>query len=479
MLLCKLLDFTAPGKPLPAHTHVRLRQTNAGDGNVCNSGFDEQRRRMLTFWHPSFPIQHYSFHLHHLISSLGLVIYNISFRFFSFKQVYLGLFLDEPNYALCRSRISSQNIVASFLQKTKVIYTLLGISQLPMGGPRIDVKDRKLLEILTDNGKLPINQLAKQIGLSRESTAYRIKRLKRHGILRRVIAKVDMTRFYQNAYAMFMKFAKLDDAVLKHAIEILSKNPFVMWVGSLGGEYDLGVSFLTRTPADLGKFMEEIELAFGKNKRYELFPYEREYKNTFRGVLSKSGGLISEALITDFQPQKLVELDRKDKTILYALSKDAELTNRELASFVGLSEEGVRLRIKQLEKARIIQGYRALIDMNKLGVDVYYALMRFDNLVGMQEKKVETYIQMNPHVYYCAKIIGKYNMQANFWANNTHHFHRILQELRNVFSDSLYSFRTQIVFGEHQHTYFPPAAIIGSADVEKVDAFFARRNWVA
>ena len=92
-------------------------------------------------------------------------------------------------------------------------------------GVKIDVKDRKLLEILTDNAKIPLNLLAKQVALSREAAAYRIKRLKKLGILTRIVAKVDMTRFYANAYAMFLRFYKLNDEFLKEAIDFFSKNP--------------------------------------------------------------------------------------------------------------------------------------------------------------------------------------------------------------------------------------------------------------
>ncbi len=342
----------------------------------------------------------------------------------------------------------------------------------------LDVKDRKLLEIYTDNAKLPIRQLAKMIGVSREVAQYRIKRLKQKGIVKRVVAKIDMTRFYQNAYAMFLRFSKLDEQFLKEAIEFFAANPYIMWVSALSGEYDIGTSFLTRTPNDLGLFMQTMERQFGKNlKEYDLFPYEAEYKNTFRGAFLTKTATLSEALIKDFTPQKLIaELDDKDRTILYALSKDAELTNAQLGGLVELSEEAVRLRIKNYEKTGIIKGYRGLVDLTRLGLSLYYIFLRFDNMSTAQEKTFETYVHMNPHIYYCAKIIGKYNVQASVWANSPTHFQAILADIRNTFTENLSSFRSQLMFAENQNTYFPPAAILGQADVKKVDDYFAYRH---
>ena len=343
---------------------------------------------------------------------------------------------------------------------------------------KLDVKDRKLLELYTDNAGMPIGHLAKLVGISREVATYRLKRLKKLGIMPKVLARIDMTRFYQNAYAMFFRFSKLDDTFLKSAADFFVKRPLVMWVASLGGEYDIGISFLTRTPNDLANFMQSMEKELGNNlQEYELFPYERELKNTYRGAFNKNTQL-SEAFIKDFTPQKLeMKLDDKDKILLYALSKDAELTNTQLSKLVDLSEEAVRLRKKNYEKKGIIQGYRGIIDIQKLNLSAYYIFLRLDNLSTAQEKKFETYIQQNPHFYYCAKIIGKFNIQACIWATSPTQYQAILQDLRNTFSDNLVSFRTQIMFKDYKHTYFPPAAI-EKADVEKVDDFLAYKYMI-
>lgn len=336
---------------------------------------------------------------------------------------------------------------------------------------KLDVKDRRILEIFTDNAKIPLGQLSKLVGVSREVAAYRINRLKQHGIVWKIVAKVDMTRFYQNAYAMFLRFSKLDESYLKSAITSLSQNPYMMWASALSGDYDIGTSFLTQTPNDLAVCMQSIEHQFGKNVNYDLFPYEKEYKNTFKGIFLTKSTQISEALIKDFSQLKIeMHLDEKDKILLYALSKNAELTNSELARLVDLSEEAVRLRIKNYEKTGVIRGYRALIDIYKLGLQIYYIFLRVENLTGPQEKTFETYVQLNPQFYYCAKIIGRYNVQASLWSKNPTHFQSFLHDLRNKFD--ITDFKSQLMFGESHHTYFPPAAI-SDIDIKKVDDFLA------
>ncbi|WP_168190388.1 Lrp/AsnC family transcriptional regulator [Luteithermobacter gelatinilyticus] len=49
------------------------------------------------------------------------------------------------------------------------------------------------------------------------------------------------------------------------------------------------------------------------------------------------------------------EIDDVDRLILEHLSRDARMSNREIASHIGVTEGTVRGRIKQLQKAKIIK----------------------------------------------------------------------------------------------------------------------------
>ncbi|MFD1929951.1 Lrp/AsnC family transcriptional regulator [Nonomuraea mangrovi] len=60
-------------------------------------------------------------------------------------------------------------------------------------------------------------------------------------------------------------------------------------------------------------------------------------------------------------------LDALDKEILFHLQQDGRLTNVELARRVGLTPPPCLRRVKRLEEAGIITGYRATVDHEALG----------------------------------------------------------------------------------------------------------------
>jgi DNA-binding Lrp family transcriptional regulator len=65
--------------------------------------------------------------------------------------------------------------------------------------------------------------------------------------------------------------------------------------------------------------------------------------------------------------RQTVELDQTDWKILRHLQDDGRMTNVELASRVGISAPPCLRRVKKLEDAGIIKGYRALLDGRALG----------------------------------------------------------------------------------------------------------------
>ena len=66
-----------------------------------------------------------------------------------------------------------------------------------------------------------------------------------------------------------------------------------------------------------------------------------------------------------------MEIDRFDRQILQVLQDDGRISNQDLADRIGLSASPCLRRVRALEEARVITGYRALLNAKTLG----YTLM--------------------------------------------------------------------------------------------------------
>ena len=106
-------------------------------------------------------------------------------------------------------------------------------------------------------------------------------------------------------------------------------------------------------------------------------------------------------------------LDRFDLAILHELQNDGRLTNAELAARVGLSAAPCWRRVRALEEAGYITGYRAVIDRHRIGLGVL-AFVRLDALRNTADltREMEDAIRGLPEVVSCHYISGTGTLAA-------------------------------------------------------------------
>lgn len=124
--------------------------------------------------------------------------------------------------------------------------------------------------------------------------------------------------------------------------------------------------------------------------------------------------------------ERKVRLDAKDKQLLHWLSIDARTPATRLAKKVRLSHDAVRYRIRQLEKAGVIQGYRALVDATRLGFDAYHILVSLRQPGREAEKAILQAFQRNPSVRAVIKFSGAYDYKLATVARNLRELDGIL-----------------------------------------------------
>lgn len=104
---------------------------------------------------------------------------------------------------------------------------------------------------------------------------------------------------------------------------------------------------------------------------------------------------------------KMETLDKFDIAILNELQSEARLTNTELASRVGLSAAPCWRRVRALEEAGFITGYRAEINRHKIGLGVL-AFVRLDAARNSGDvlHTLEEAIRKIPEIISCHYISG-------------------------------------------------------------------------
>src|SRR5512145_633030 len=106
--------------------------------------------------------------------------------------------------------------------------------------------------------------------------------------------------------------------------------------------------------------------------------------------------------------KNIMQLDRYDRQILAVLQQDGRISNQDLAERIGLSPSPCLRRVRALEEAGLITGYRALLDAKKLGLSLMALIgISMDQHTPERFANLEATIAGLPEVLECLLITGQ------------------------------------------------------------------------
>lgn len=102
------------------------------------------------------------------------------------------------------------------------------------------------------------------------------------------------------------------------------------------------------------------------------------------------------------------QLDRYDVMILERLQRDGRISNQELAEAINLSPSPCLRRVRQLEESGLIDGYVALVNARKLGLNLMaFIQISMDRHTPERFERFEATIGEYPEVLECHLITGQ------------------------------------------------------------------------
>ena len=125
------------------------------------------------------------------------------------------------------------------------------------------------------------------------------------------------------------------------------------------------------------------------------------------------------------------ELDTTDRRIMKILSEDGRASYQAMADEIGLSRPAIMERVKRLEEAGFIRGYRVQLDRAKVGLPVTaFVAVRYgsSDYVGDEPRMRE--MEKHPGVLECHHIAGDDCYMLKVIAEDLEGVQTILRDLR-------------------------------------------------
>ena len=139
-----------------------------------------------------------------------------------------------------------------------------------MDKSNLDKLDNEIIRLLTENGRMPIGEMAKKLNVTSPTIRNRIKDLEKSGIFK-VSGLINPSRHHEMITALVAMSIR-SGGKLDQILDKIANLPNVAWAGVVTGRYDIIAEVICREGKDeLYRFTTETILKMGNDIRSETF----------------------------------------------------------------------------------------------------------------------------------------------------------------------------------------------------------------
>ena len=139
-----------------------------------------------------------------------------------------------------------------------------------MDKTKLDTLDNEIIHLLTENGRMPIGEMAKKLNVTAPTIRNRIKGLEKNGMFK-VSGLIDPNRHREMITALVAMSVR-SEGKLDQILDKIANLPNVAWAGVVTGRYDIIAEVICKEgKGELYRFTTETILKMGTVIRSETF----------------------------------------------------------------------------------------------------------------------------------------------------------------------------------------------------------------
>jgi DNA-binding Lrp family transcriptional regulator len=166
----------------------------------------------------------------------------------------------------------------------------------------------------------------------------------------------------------------------------------------------------------------------------------------------------------------MAKIDKKDKALLYELSKDCRIPLSTLAKRVGLSRELVDYRLRRLIKKKVIVDFITDIDETKLGFSRYLIYQSWQNVDEETENEIIKHLTDHNQVSWITTTTGKWTVIFDLIAKSIDSVNEFIERLKSKYPGKIGEYLVlSIVEFKHYNSKYYNKETIGEQPTREKD----------
>lgn len=318
---------------------------------------------------------------------------------------------------------------------------------------KIDLKDKKILYQLSLDARQPISKIAKKVGLSQQSTEYKINRLEKLDVINGYYTCIDISKIGYSIFKIYIKLQNLDEKKEKDMIEDLKNNPNITWVAKCDGIWDIYLVIWCKNIFQFNDIFTEI------NNKYSYYFSKKSIIANTKVIQLMRKYLAPEKKDIDYRSTTWageiseVVLDKIDFEILLNIALNARITDSEIARKLKTSREVVAYHIKNMKDKKIIYGFKPFLNGDILNFKTYKIFLTIQSLTKEREKALISFLNYHPNVIEVIYCMGNWELELDIESSSIDVNHDLIRELRNKFTDVIREAEILHIYKSYKYTY--------------------------
>jgi Lrp/AsnC family transcriptional regulator, leucine-responsive regulatory protein len=322
-------------------------------------------------------------------------------------------------------------------------------------------KDKRILNLLCSNVRLPTSKISKLLKTSRQTTEYRINVFKREHILAGSRTVINIKKLGYHSFHFFTTIQSTEDE--KKLIERCKKSKYVNALISYSGKYNYEVSIMAKSPEEANN---EFLSLINNIKVIDYFPTillqtitskilpEVEFMDDPEINRIKNDPSFTKSFKEKDEDYKI---DSTDLKILYDLSQNANLSLSELGTKLNLTKDTISYRIKKLISSNYIFQFRPVIDFSVLNLKVQTVLIRTLNRTQESDNIFNEFLKSSQTVLWATELFGNWDYLIYVITEQQEEIHNFVQTLRNQFGNYIQQYEILFAYQEYKYSFMSEA----------------------
>jgi DNA-binding Lrp family transcriptional regulator len=313
-----------------------------------------------------------------------------------------------------------------------------------------------LVFLETENAREKLRDISALLKKTPQRLKYSLKILEKEGVLYSPHCVFDYSYLGLIMFRVYFKGGYISEKDKGKIIEELSRNPYVVSIYELSGEFDLAIEIESKNPSRFNKELKKVG---------DLIPTLNNYKvlvNIVTHIYPKLY-LIKEMDSAQWEQGEIIvggdrevlNFSNNEMMVMRSLLRHPKMRFTRLARESALNVKTMMSEIRLLKERKIIRGFRYLIDCGKLGVSKYRLFLKLHNLSKERDSQLLEYFKKTKGIVQVSKTVGDWDMEVDIEAFENSRIRFLINQLREEFKDVIQSFNLIEFMMYHKKSYLP------------------------